>query len=74
MQYVRGPWNCVTCSSAPVVVITITGPAWTLLLLPASVLGGSALSAKCAKPAGNLGMTLRCWSVRHATKDTTLSA
>lgn len=52
VQYVRGLGNCVTCSSAPVVGITITGPAWTLLLLPASVLGGSALSAKCAKPAG----------------------
>lgn len=52
MPYVRGPGNCVTCSSAPVAGITITGPAWTPLLPPASVLAGSAQNAKCAKPAG----------------------
>lgn len=74
MQYVRDQGNCVTCSSVPVVGITIMGPAWTLLSLPASVLAGSALNAKCAKPAGNLGMTLRCWSVRRVTKDTIPSA
>lgn len=31
VQYVRGQGNCVTCSSAPAVGITITGPVWILL-------------------------------------------
>lgn len=74
MLCVRGQGSCVTCSSALAVGITITEPVWTLLSLPESGLAGSVLNAKCAKPAGNLETTLRCWFVRRVTKDTIPSA